>query len=324
MPHTVAHIGAQALGTRALVRRSDGVWILAACAVPDLPWVLQRIVETPGVVDPYALRFYAIAQASLLCSLLLCAALASLARQPGRAFGVLALGCVLHLLLDASQEKLGNGVHLFAPFSWKLLRFDLYTPESAVTLAWTVLGAAAVAWLWREPPARPFFWSRRRAWLAGAWTLAWLLLPLSMLAGPERSDAHSTRTLRDVAERPGREVDFDRNRYVRGPSGHSLHTWAGETIRLTGPLAARLGDGGVASLHGRFLDAHTVEVLAVREHPAGVRDAASVLGLLVIGAYWVRALRRDSPWGKERVREASPTASPASSTSPDWGAESPR
>lgn len=321
MPQTVAHIGAQALGTRALVRPSDGVWILAACAVPDLPWVLQRIVEMPGVVDPYALRFYAIAQASLLCSLLLCAALASLARQPGRAFGVLALGCLLHLLLDASQEKLGNGVHLFAPFSWKLLHFDLYTPESAITLAWTLLGAAAIAWLWREPPTRPFLWSRRRAGLAGAWTLAWLLLPLSLLAGPEHSDAHSTRTLRDVAERPGREVDFDRNRYVRRGGGHSLHTWAGETIRLTGPLAESLGDGGVVSLHGRFLDAHTVEVLAVREHPPGVRDGASVVGLLVIGAYWTRALRRDPPWGKAQMREAS---RPTSSTSPDRGAESPR
>jgi hypothetical protein len=94
-------------------------------------------------------------------------------------------------------------------------------------------------------------------------------------------------------------VQFDRNRYVRAPEGHVLHTWAGEPIRLIG---AALGDRGIASVRGRFTDAQTVEVLAVREHPPGVRDGASLVGLLLIGAYWVRALRRDPPWENETLR----------------------
>lgn len=316
MPHTLAHIGVQALGTRALVRRADGVWILAACVVPDLPWVLQRAVQSLGVVDPYALRFYAIAQASLLGSLLLCAALAAWARDAPRAFGVLALGSLLHLLLDATQEKFGNGVHLFAPFSWELVHFDLYAPESAVTLALTLLGALAFAWLWREPPGRPFHWSARRVGVAGAWTLGWLLLPVLLAGGPERSDAHSSRTLRDTDQRTGREVHFDRNRYVRDAGGHLLRTWAGESIRLIG---APLGDRGLASVHGRFTDARTVQVLAAREHPVGVRDGASALGLLVIGAFWIRALRRDPPWGNGRSSGGSGRHGRL-----DWEGESPR
>lgn len=302
MPHTLAHIGAQTFGTRALVRPSDGVWILAACAVPDLPWVLQRVVQASGIGDPYALRLYATAQATLLCSLVLCAGIASLARDARRAFAVLALGALLHLLLDATQHKFGNGVHLLAPLSWDLLHLDLYPPESVVTLALTVLGAVAVFRLWREPVARPFRWTRRRVLLAGAWTLAWLLLPLALAGGPERSDAHSTRTLRDVPQRPGREVFFDRSRYILGPEGHVLRTWAGEEVRLVGPATAALGERGLVSVHGRFVDAHTLSPLALREHPAGVRDAASALGLLVIAAYWIRALRADPPWGPTAAR----------------------
>ncbi|MGH0028180.1 MAG: hypothetical protein ACQGVC_00185 [Myxococcota bacterium] len=287
MPHTLAHIGAQALGTRALLPRADGVWILAACAVPDLPWLIQRALQLPGVGDPYALRFYAVAQASLLSCLVLCGALAALARAPGRAFAALALGSLLHLLLDATQWKFGNGVHLFAPVSWELLHFDWYTPEGWPTLLLTGLGAGAFLWLWREPPASPFRVSPGRLAVAGGLLLAWLLLPLALLAGPESSDAHSTTTLRDRGERPGRSVDFDRNRYVRGPRGHVLHTFAGESITL---VDAPLGDAGLVSVHGRFLDETTVAVLRAREHPPGLRDAASGVGLLAIAAFWVRAI----------------------------------
>ena len=292
MPHTLAHIGAQALGTRVLLRGSDGVWILAACVVPDLPWVLQRAVQPLGLFDPYALRFYAIAQATLLSCLVLCAALAALARDPVRAFRVLALGALLHLLLDATQAKFGNGVHLLAPLSWELLHLDWYYPEDWPTLLLTLLGAVGFAWLWREPPTRPFCWARRRVAAAALLAGCWLLLPLALRSGPEASDAHSTTTLRDVAQRPGRQVSFDRARYVRQGEGHLLRSWAGEWIALTG---APLGEAGLASVHGRFADAHRVEVRVAREHAPGVRDAASVVGLVAIGLYGLRAVRRDPP-----------------------------
>lgn len=288
MPHTLAHIGAQTLGTRVLLRDAEGAWILAACVVPDVPWILNRVLDLLPGADPYALALYATAQACLLVSLVLCGALSALATAPRRAFAVLSLGTLLHLLLDALQTKFGNGVHLFAPFSWKLLHFDLFTPESLPTLLLTLLGAGALLWLWRVPPQRPIRWQRRRAALAGCLLLAYVLLPLVLRSGPERADAHSIATLRDRAARPGRSVSFDRNRYVRVAGGHLLHTWAGEDLLLVG---APIGAEGVVSLHGRFLDEGRVAVREAREHPPGLRDGASLVGLLAIGAYGLRALR---------------------------------
>jgi len=46
------------------------------------------------------------------------------------------------------------------------------------------------------------------------------------------------------------------------------------------------------SLRGVFVDADTVRVLAIHHHRAGLRDAASYLGLLGLTGLWSVALLR--------------------------------
>ena len=58
--------------------------------------------------------------ASLAGTLLLCAAIAALTTTPRLVASVLGLNALLHLLLDATEQKWGNGVHLLAPFSWRM------------------------------------------------------------------------------------------------------------------------------------------------------------------------------------------------------------
>ena len=111
MPNTLAHVGLQALATRAVAPATDLKWIYLGCIVPDLPWMLQRIgqwlaqaLAPPGagapLVDPYTLHLYGIVQATLAMSLCLSLAFASLATEPGRAFSIVAGNAWLHLLLD--------------------------------------------------------------------------------------------------------------------------------------------------------------------------------------------------------------------------------
>ena len=133
MPNTIAHIAVQTLISRGLLRGADFKWILAGCVLPDIPWIAQRAVaglapEFPAI----PLRLYTAVQSSLIVTLILGVALAFLSRRPVQTFAILALGVVLHLLLDATQTKWANGVLLFAPFSWDLLNFCLlYTSDAA-------------------------------------------------------------------------------------------------------------------------------------------------------------------------------------------------
>jgi hypothetical protein len=304
MPNTLAHIGVQSLIGRAVIRGSDVKWIWAACVIPDLPWILQRALRTalPGL-DAYDVRLYAIAQGTLAVSLLLAGALSLLAARPARVFAILAMGCVLHLLLDAMQTKWANGVHLIAPLSWELLNWGLFWPEDRATLALTALGiayAGFAAVTLREDLGdlvRP-----RGGRLAAAALLAalYLALPAALMPQVMAADNHFVRTLREVAERPGRPVGFDRASVTIEDGRPILRAWTGERHPLSGAAPAK---AGTVSVRGRFVDRSAIEVIAWHAHPPGVRDAAATAGLAVVLAWWVAcALRTRRGLSRPSVR----------------------
>ena len=121
MPNVFAHLGVGAAVTRLVIPDADAKWIFLGCVIPDVPWILQRVVSTLGLaLNPYDIRLYFVVQASLAGSLLLAATLAAISSAPRRVFTVLALNVLVHLLLDACQTKWGNGIHILAPISWQV------------------------------------------------------------------------------------------------------------------------------------------------------------------------------------------------------------
>ena len=94
-------------------------------------------------------------------------------------------------------------------------------------------------------------------------------------------------TLRQVADRPGRAIAFDRNQVTVGPQDTTLAAWTGEQFRLTGAVPAQ---DGLYSLSGRFISATEVEVLASHRHAGPLRDIASYLGLLFVLLWWAASL----------------------------------
>ncbi|MFB3066469.1 MAG: hypothetical protein ACE10D_08140, partial [Planctomycetota bacterium] len=229
MPNTLAHIGAQRLLTHAVIPTADLRWVLIGCVLPDVPWIGYRVVRIfAGVdgLDPYAVRAYFIAQASLFLLLCLCGAAALLSTRPRRVFAVLSLGALLHLLLDAMQTKWGNGVHLFAPFAWSDLNFRWFWPEQWPTIALTLLGVAVGVAAFLQAPRSALFVRRfRRVAAAGALLVVWLLLPWSLIGAVQTADAHFVRTLQQRSDRPGRTFELDRAYYSH--SG-GLRSWARE------------------------------------------------------------------------------------------------
>jgi hypothetical protein len=292
VPNTLAHLAVQtgllAPGAGRLWTAAEPRWIAAGCLIPDLPWILQRAVlaAAPGV-EPYGLRTYAIAQASLAVCLLLCGALALASRAPRAVFAVLSLGCLLHLVLDALQTKWANGVHLLAPFDWTLWNAGLFWPESDVSRVLTGAGALAGAWLvWRARRTRePAFPARgRRAALAAALVAAWVLVPLALRGAVDASDSHFVRTLRLRGERAGKPVALDRVHFGRDARGPYLRTLDRERIDALGALP---GEPARVSIRGRFARPDAIEIEAHRVHAAVARERASYLGVALIAAVWL-------------------------------------
>jgi len=304
MPNTLAHMGIQAIASRSVIRDADLRWVFIGCVVPDVPWVLNRVLASlmPGL-DVFVVRPYWIAQASLLGSLWLCGALALISTRPGRTFGLLAGNAAAHLLLDALQTKWGNGVHLLAPFSWHTWNVGWFWLESEVTWLLTASGAAVALFaafdVWRKAT-----WRHRPTlarWLGVIALLAvYGVYPLLMRDAVMASDAHSLQTLRHPELRAGRQAGFDRVWLdVEGSSGR-LHVLGGEVIHAVGNLETASGS---ISARGRFVDAETIILEDVHPHGLFPRALASYLGLTAIAGIlalgWTTSRPRSAPAGSE-------------------------
>jgi len=296
----LGHLCVQGLATRAVIRGADLKWIFLGCVLPDLPWILQRVIGVlaPDIASPYDLRLYSIVQGSLVMTLVLGGALALASSAPARVLAILSLNALVHLLLDACQIKWANGVHLFAPFTWEMQRFGLFWPESPLSPVLTVGGLVFFAWAWLQRPGEDLRFSLERPTrllLGGALLGAYILLPMAMIEGPASADNHSVRTLREHQERPGKPVEFDRNPY-RAEHGGSLRTFAGEELQVDGWS----GESALLSARGVFVDASRVELREVHVHWPWYRDLGSYVGLLAVACFWIRWVVRD--W---RARAAS-------------------
>jgi len=291
MPNTLAHFGAQGFLNRFALPSVDPKIVCLGCLLPDVPWIVQRLTKIVyPAMDPYTLRLYVVVQASLLVTLLLCGAIASLASSPSTIFGILGANAVIHLLFDSLQIKWANGVHLFAPFSWELLTVGWFWPESFPTYLLTAMGLGYVGWQWNRGIHFPWPF-RTPTWPRMAWCLVflagYLCLPVLWLHGPLAYDNHFVRTLRDGEARTGKLVEFDRNRYVRRPEGDVLRTFAGEELFIANPPEVR---SGLVSVKGRFVNPHTIRILDIHDHSWWFRDGSTVLGIVLLLGMWLKSL----------------------------------
>ena len=293
MPNTLAHIGGQGPLTHAAFRDADPKWIYLGCVIPDLPWILQRIIRVAiPSIDLFALRAYVVAQASLLNCLILCVAIALLTKHMWRVGAVLGANVGLHLVIDALQTKWANGVHFLAPWSWSLANWGLFWPESWITYVLTGLGLAFVVVRWRtgvqRRPASARVDAMRRA---GSIALigAYFALPLLLLQGPVSADNHFLKTL-GLSDRAGHYVECDRAQYRRTAGGEAvLQCWNAEPIRVKGlnaPVPATV------SVRGVFVDDDTMRVIEHHIHSGWFREGASYVGLALTLMIWMIALSK--------------------------------
>lgn len=305
MPNTLAHLGVQGAASHGAGPTIPVHWVIAGVVIPDLPWILYRVVRGFGLpFDPYELRLYAIVQSSLLFSLALGIALVLLLARRRLVAGAVVTGnLLLHLLLDGLQRKWGNGVTLLAPADWSQWSLDLFWPEGPVAVIGTAVGigyCVYMARVVRRRGAGVVMRTRPRALLPVLGLLvAYVAGPLAFTGSAEVANNHYIATLRDRSARAGRPVEFDRVTY-HPTDPPSIATFAGERIYLGG-LDSGPDRAATASVRGEFVAVDAVDVADIHYHWPWFREVASVIGLLAGAAVWLVVLIR-GPAGRAWVR----------------------
>ncbi len=287
MPNTLGHIAIQTIASRTIFHRSDLNWIYLGCILPDLPWICQRaLLYFLPMIDAATLRFYFDIQASLMFCLILSVVFAALGTNFYRYFLILSGNSLLHLLLDASQIKWANGVHLFAPFDWSLQNWGFFWPDSWLNYTITLFGLIiAACHLWqKDPPDDQKKYGERRHYIAAlAFGLIYIFLPLFLLSGPEEADVHYISTLRQENERQGKYVEFDRVYY--NADRKTINSLYSPPLLVEG---VQLPNNTMLSLRGHFFNNETIIVNEYRPFPSTFRNSASYLGLLLIALFWLK------------------------------------
>ncbi len=288
MPNTLAHLGIGGATTRAVITKADLKWVYLSCVIPDMPWIFQRIAHIfIPQVSPYDLRLYVIVQSTLLFSIILSFAFASLSKDFLKTFLILAFGCLVHLLLDSLQKKWANGAQLFAPFNWSLLNFDLFWPESLPTYLITLFGLFYFLVTFKDGVSAPLNLELKNSkrWLVFvAALIAYIIIPIFILSQPFNADNHYVKTIKEVKDRPGKFFELDRRAYRYENGTGIINTFAGEDIKLKG---MDLKSKETLSIRAKFIDEHTAEVIEYHIHSPFFRDGTSYLGLLFVLIFWV-------------------------------------
>lgn len=287
MPNTLVHLGVQSVGTKLLVRTADFKWIAVGSIIPDVPWILQRLVLAAGpAVDRLDLFQYVTVQASLFGSLFLCGALAVLSAASFHILSILAGNVLLHLLLDALQIKWANGVHLLAPFSWELVSFNLVWPEHPLFTVLTAAGLIALFYFGLKDRQKKILFTGTplKISLAALLLAVYFTLPLLLHSGPAQADNHFVATLRSTLERPGRYLELDRARYHSSEA--TVEVFTGERLKATGKKPRA---DAIVSIRGYFSDSNTIHISTLHVH-SSMRDLYSKIGLAGVAVLWLAAL----------------------------------
>jgi len=295
MPNTLAHIGIQGIATRGIFKDADYKWIFIGCIIPDIPWISKKIIGGLFNINPYDLRLYVIIQASFIFCLILSLSLSTLSKSFLKTFAILSLNSLIHLLLDALQIKWGNGVHLFAPFSWQMTNLGLFWPESIPNILITLLGLGVTIYVWPRVLSSSkdlVLPQKNKMALFFLSFLAYFLMPLIMLSGPENANNHYIKTLRQLESRQGREVEIDRGLSYLKNGVCNFRTFAKEELLAKG----KIDDcSGITSVRATFFNQNTIHVIDKHRHWGKLRDIFSYIGLLFIVLFWIRFLRSAYP-----------------------------
>lgn len=287
MPNTLAHIGIQTPLTLLGLKKAPLQWIMVGCIIPDLPWIVQRIFTFLPIVDPLNLRLYTVAQASLAYCLILSLALAMLTRSSKQIFLILAGNSLFHLLLDAAQNKWGNGVNLLVPFSWHTTNFNLVWPEHFSSYLFTFTGLLILLFLWPKAISHDLLLKkpgRIKAFCATTFLVFYFASPILLTDAAYYANTHYSKTLHEIQTRTGKELEIDRARYTA--TTQTLECYLDKHLEITNLPAMT---SGTISIRGHFLDEKTIELHDYHIHKI-FRDFASYAGLSLTLLIWIHSL----------------------------------
>ncbi len=272
--------------------------IFLGALLPDLPWIARRVAVQLFGADPVAASTYLIPFATPFIALLASALIALFNREPRACFSLVFVPALWHLILDAMQSRLGNGVMFFYPFSFKEYDWQLFWPEDVSSY---ILLSASVALLLLLPARCRLLPFRLKNLGVAALLAAFILLfPIATRQELVRHNVFSLDFITNPEGWENRVVNLDRDEIV-SDSPLLIQSVNGRRFELVGGDGLKAGDS--VSLRGIYRGGK-IHIQSIHRHRELLRSACSYLGLVFFAVVWLKYRRWGGPGGsKARSRE---------------------
>ncbi len=291
MPDLLTHFGATYLLSRPLPWRIDLRLLFLGALLPDLPWILSRVLKTLTPLDPINLSAYLIPFSTPLVVLLVAACIALLHQRPLTCFAILGTAGLLNIVLDCLQTRPVSGPLLLYPLSFHRYSLHWFWPEDIISYVAVGVSLVCMAFAMRRPIGpTPFRLRNLRlvvSLLFGICVLTVLthkpliaqnVYNLGFASQPENWEGQwVTLESRRVVDR--NLVEVERSRGLR--------------VQIKGDV--ELYPGEVVSLGGFYRDGKIYTEM-VHRHRRGLRNLFSYVALLIFVAVWFDVPGRLRTW----------------------------
>jgi hypothetical protein len=181
MPDWLVHLGFSYFVARLIKLRELKLFFLGSI-LPDIGRIALYFADFAHLNLISSSSYFAVFHTPFMAAVV-ALVISSFSKNFKKCFFLIFLGAIFHLVLDLTQYRLGNGVLLFYPFSFRQLYFNLFWSGDNVSilLRALALGVLFICLLEKRPIGSPLSLRTPNLKIALPLTLLALAIPLSTM-----------------------------------------------------------------------------------------------------------------------------------------------
>ena len=214
MPDWVVHLGFAYVMARLIKMRDLKLFFLGSL-VPDISRIGLYFASFFHLNQISSHLYFAPFHTPFVAALVACL-ISSFSKNFKKCFFLIFLGAILHLALDLTQYRVGNGVLLFYPFSFRQFYFSLFWSGDNVSIFLRILaiGVLLICLLEKRSIGSPLSFKAVKLKIAFPLILLCLLIPLSTMGPIMKNNVDYLDFFAHPEKWEGEKVEFYKARVV--------------------------------------------------------------------------------------------------------------
>ena len=295
MPDWLVHLGFAYVMARLIKLRDLKLFFLGSL-LPDVSRVALYFTDLAHL-DPVSSHLYFMPFHTPFMAALVSSVISLFSQNFKKCFFLIFLGAILHLALDLTQYRMGNGVLLFYPFSFRQFYFSLFWSGDNVSIFLRVLaiGVLVICLLKKRPVRRPLSLKTANLKIAFPLMVLVLVIPLSTTSLMMKNNVDYLDFFAHPQKWEGKKVELYKAKIIS--TNPVIVREMGVMFELVTSEEFREGDR--ICIQGTYKEGRIIPVF-IHRYRGPSKSMVSLAGLLFFILVWINFPQRIRVWAHLR------------------------